>query len=284
MSRFRRDAGWSGALVICVVAVTSVAGQRGGPPQPPPTAKSGGSDRPHGLLGLSRQRGLALSDDDAAEGRLSPACRSTPPAVRPPAPGIRRETKRRANRARRMAPPASCACPAGCTSPGRTRRRCRIELDAGTQTRTLSFRPPRTEGGDWQGVSMASWDRSDSRDGPRRVLPGRGAARRVAEGRHHQDEAGVSAQERRAVQRGRGDDGVLRSLRRPQRRLAAGRLDGGRRSDLSGARRSGRARISRSRTTRRAGIRRRVPLDDAGGCACRDRYDVFRRLWQPCCV
>ena len=38
----------------------------------------------------------------------------------------------------------------------------RIELDAGTQTRTLPFRAPRTEAGDWQGVSMASWDRSDS--------------------------------------------------------------------------------------------------------------------------
>jgi hypothetical protein len=38
----------------------------------------------------------------------------------------------------------------------------RIELDAGTQTRTLAFRQPRTESADWQGVSMASWDRSES--------------------------------------------------------------------------------------------------------------------------
>ena len=40
MSRFRRDAGWSGALAICVLAVTSVAGQRGGPPQPPPAPRA----------------------------------------------------------------------------------------------------------------------------------------------------------------------------------------------------------------------------------------------------
>src|SRR5947208_10802809 len=40
MSKLRRDAGWSGALVISVVAVTSVAGQRGGPPQPPPTPRA----------------------------------------------------------------------------------------------------------------------------------------------------------------------------------------------------------------------------------------------------
>ena len=36
----------------------------------------------------------------------------------------------------------------------------KIESDAGMQTRTLVFGPPRAQGGDWQGVSVASWDRS----------------------------------------------------------------------------------------------------------------------------
>jgi hypothetical protein len=36
----------------------------------------------------------------------------------------------------------------------------KIESDTGTQTRTISFGAPRTQGGDWQGVSVASWDRS----------------------------------------------------------------------------------------------------------------------------
>ena len=36
----------------------------------------------------------------------------------------------------------------------------KIESDAGTQTRTIAFGAPRTPGGDWQGVSVASWDRS----------------------------------------------------------------------------------------------------------------------------
>jgi hypothetical protein len=36
----------------------------------------------------------------------------------------------------------------------------KIESDAGTQTRTIAFGAPRTQGGDWQGVSAASWDRS----------------------------------------------------------------------------------------------------------------------------
>jgi hypothetical protein len=36
----------------------------------------------------------------------------------------------------------------------------KIETDAGTQTRILHFKPTQDAGGDWQGVSMASWDRS----------------------------------------------------------------------------------------------------------------------------
>jgi hypothetical protein len=34
----------------------------------------------------------------------------------------------------------------------------KLETDAGAQTRTLNFRPAQTQGGDWQGVSRASWD------------------------------------------------------------------------------------------------------------------------------
>jgi hypothetical protein len=34
----------------------------------------------------------------------------------------------------------------------------KVETDAGTQTRLLSFGAPQGQGGDWQGVSVASWD------------------------------------------------------------------------------------------------------------------------------
>jgi hypothetical protein len=37
-----------------------------------------------------------------------------------------------------------------------------VEADAGTQTRRLVFRAARNQGGDWQGLSTASWDRSAS--------------------------------------------------------------------------------------------------------------------------
>jgi hypothetical protein len=39
----------------------------------------------------------------------------------------------------------------------------RLDIDAGTQTRILGFNPAQAKGGDWQGVSLASWDRPRSR-------------------------------------------------------------------------------------------------------------------------
>jgi hypothetical protein len=41
-------------------------------------------------------------------------------------------------------------------------RTLRIETDAGTQVRTLSFGEPPAAPADWQGASRASWDRGDS--------------------------------------------------------------------------------------------------------------------------
>jgi hypothetical protein len=38
----------------------------------------------------------------------------------------------------------------------------KLETDAGTQTRVFHFGAPQGKGGDWQGVSVASWDRSAS--------------------------------------------------------------------------------------------------------------------------
>ena len=44
----------------------------------------------------------------------------------------------------------------------------KLETDAGTQTRVFFFGPPQGNGGDWQGLSMASWD------SPRAAFAGRG--------------------------------------------------------------------------------------------------------------
>ena len=37
-----------------------------------------------------------------------------------------------------------------------------VEADAGTQTRTITFRGPRGSGGSWQGLSLGSWERGES--------------------------------------------------------------------------------------------------------------------------
>lgn len=44
----------------------------------------------------------------------------------------------------------------------------KLETDAGIQTRVFRFGPPQGDGGDWQGVSVASWDY------PQGALAGRG--------------------------------------------------------------------------------------------------------------
>jgi hypothetical protein len=50
-----------------------------------------------------------------------------------------------------------------------------VETDAGAQTRTLAFRGSRAEPGTWQGVSVASWDRSETVMGRGGFLPGAAA-------------------------------------------------------------------------------------------------------------
>jgi hypothetical protein len=56
----------------------------------------------------------------------------------------------------------------------------KLETDAGTQTRMFYFGTPATQGGDWQGVSTASWDRSASPMGlPPGPPPNRGSLKVV---------------------------------------------------------------------------------------------------------
>jgi hypothetical protein len=42
----------------------------------------------------------------------------------------------------------------------------KLESDAGTQTRLLSFAPSQNQGGTWQGVSLAAWDTAPGGRGP----------------------------------------------------------------------------------------------------------------------
>jgi hypothetical protein len=159
MSRFRRDAGWLGALVICVVAVASVAGQRGGPPQPPPTPRAAA---PFDITGQWvavvnedwRYRMTVPPKGDYVGVPLNPNGRRVADAWDPARDEAAGEQCRAYGAAGLM------------RLPTRVRiswtddQSIKIESDAGTQTRTLVFGPPRAQGGEWQGVSAASWDRS----------------------------------------------------------------------------------------------------------------------------
>jgi len=56
----------------------------------------------------------------------------------------------------------------------------KLDTDAGAQTRMFYFGAPRSQGGDWQGVSVAAWDRSASPMGlPPGPVPDRGSLKVV---------------------------------------------------------------------------------------------------------
>jgi hypothetical protein len=159
MSRFRRDASRSGALAICVLAVTSVAGQRGGPPQPPPAPRAAA---PFDLTGQWiavvnedwRHRMTVPPKGDYTGVPLSPNGRRTADAWDP----VRDEASGEQCRAYGVA--ALMRLPTRVRISWTDDQTLKIESDAGTQTRTIAFGAARTQGGDWQGVSVASWDRS----------------------------------------------------------------------------------------------------------------------------
>ena len=161
-------------------------------------AASRGADRSHRLLGVDRQRGLAVAHGDAAQGRL-------------------RQRAAQRTRARKVADAWDPATDGSCQAYGaaglmriptrlhitwENETTLKIETDAGQQTRRLCS--TRRAGGvrrsaSLQGFSLAEWER--------RRGGGRGAAqapaRRQSEGHDHEHERRVAAQERRAVQRER---------------------------------------------------------------------------------
>ena len=61
----------------------------------------------------------------------------------------------------------------------------KLETDTGTQTRVLAFGVSPTPGGDWQGVSVATWDRQTSvmDGGPFAARPSRGGSLKVVTAR-----------------------------------------------------------------------------------------------------
>jgi hypothetical protein len=147
------------ALAVALSFEASAAAQRGGPSVPPPTPRAAA---PVDLIGQWvavvnedwRYRMTVPPKGDYAGVPLNPSGRRAADAWDP---------------ARDEAAGEQCR-PYGAAGVMRLPTRIRIswiddqslkiESDAGTQTRTLVFGPSRAQGGDWQGVSAASWDRS----------------------------------------------------------------------------------------------------------------------------
>ena len=155
--------------------------------------EANGADRSHGAMGVDRDRGLALSDGDAAEGR-SPGCHSDARGRRGRASWDPAKDEAAGKQCKAYGAAGNHAqCPGACGSRGRTTQTLQIETDAGRQTRLLHFGTVADPAEPtWQGVSRAEWM---PHGGGRR----RAAGQRQPQGGHDAHEGGLSAQERRSV-------------------------------------------------------------------------------------
>ena len=144
-------------LVTALSSVSLLAQPPQGAPQPPRTAKAAA---PVDLTGQWvsvvtedwRYRMVTPAKGDYASVPLTPDGRKTADTWDPA------KDEAAGNQCK------SYGAPAIMRVPGRVRvswaddETMKIETDAGTQTRMFYFKDPKSQGGDWQGVSAASWD------------------------------------------------------------------------------------------------------------------------------
>jgi len=144
-------------LVTALSSVSLLAQPPQGAPQPPRTAKAAA---PVDLTGQWvsvvtedwRYRMVTPAKGDYASVPLNPDGRKTADTWDPA------KDEAAGNQCK------SYGAPAIMRVPGRVRvswaddETMKIETDAGTQTRMFYFKDPKSQGGDWQGVSAASWD------------------------------------------------------------------------------------------------------------------------------
>ena len=151
------------SLAVAALAAMSlaprVAAQRGGPPGPPPTPRA---SAPVDITGQWvavvnedwRHRMTVPPKGDYGGVPLNPNGRRTADTWDP----SRDEASGEQCRAYGVA--ALMRVPTRVRISWIDDQSLKIESDAGSQTRTIAFGAPRGQGGDWQGVSAASWDRS----------------------------------------------------------------------------------------------------------------------------
>jgi hypothetical protein len=157
MSRVRRQ--MAPAALVMVLATASVSGQRGGPPQAPPTSKAAAP------IDLTGYWSAVVSEDWRYRMTLAPKG----DAAGVPLNAAGRQAAGAWDPARDEAAGEQCrayGAAAGMRMPGRLHitwdndTTLKLETDAGTQTRLLHFgdvQPPAGDAG-WQGFSAAQWD------------------------------------------------------------------------------------------------------------------------------
>jgi hypothetical protein len=148
-------------LLALLVLVTPVLAQRGGPPQPPPTPRAQAAFDITGYW-------VSIVNEDWRYRIVTPP-KGDVAGV--PLNGAGREAAAQWDPAKDESAGEACRAygAAGLMRlPGRLHvtwtsdDTLRIETDAGTQQRMLSFAGSRGTGGGWQGVSIAAWDRGET--------------------------------------------------------------------------------------------------------------------------
>ena len=131
-------------------------------PGPCPHAQSCGASRSYRLLGLRHHRGLELPHNDSSQrGFLRPTLEPRLPYRRGSVGS--RERRGCGERCKAYGVGGLLRLPGRLHITWSDDQTLRLDADAGTQSRILSFRTvDNSQAGTWQGVSIASWDRGVS--------------------------------------------------------------------------------------------------------------------------
>jgi len=151
-------AGWVLAVWMGTIAATAYAQGRGGPP---PTPKAGA---PVDLTGYWvslvtedwRYRMMTPPKGDYTSVPLNPAGKKVADAWDPA------KDRTSGNSCKAYGAAAIVRMPGRIHITWQDDNTLKLETDAGKQTRIFSFGTATTQGGDWQGVSTATWDRPGS--------------------------------------------------------------------------------------------------------------------------
>jgi hypothetical protein len=153
----------SGLLILLAVVSLDVSlhaqgrGGRGGPPQPPPTAKAGAPIDLTGywvsvVTGDWRFRMVTPLKGDYTSMPMNAEARKIADAWDPA------KDEAAGEQCKSYGAPALMRVPGRLHITWQDDQTLKLEMDSGTQTRVFSFGAAQSQGGDWQGVSKASWE------------------------------------------------------------------------------------------------------------------------------